>query len=465
LKIQFIGAAQTVTGSQHLLQVNGKKILLDCGLYQGRRKEAYEINKNFLFNPEEIDVMLLSHAHIDHTGNIPHLVGSGFQGHIYTTSATVDLCQIMLRDSAYLQEKDLKFVNKKRSKQNKNLFEPLYSIEDVENAMKNFIGVQYDKTIEVSPGVKATWRDAGHILGSAGILIEIRENGKYTRLGFSGDIGRPEMPVIRDPNILNDLDILIMESTYGNRLHPVAHEVEEELASIINEVIDRSGKIIIPAFAVGRTQLFVYILHKLFNENRIPAIPIFVDSPLAVNSTEVFRTHPECFDRETYRVFIENHEDPFGFSRLTYIRDVDESKKLNDFRGACIIISASGMAEGGRVLHHLKNNIENPNNLILFVGYAAQETLARKIMDGAQEVNILGDVYKVRAKIKQMDYFSAHADQKGLLDYLNDSPNNKLKNIFLVHGEEEQALPLKEKIQSKGYRSVNYPKKGDVFEI
>lgn len=465
MNIQFIGAAQTVTGSQHLLHVNGKKILIDCGLYQGKRKEAYEINKNFFFNPEEIDVMLLSHAHIDHTGNIPNLVKRGFQGHIYTTSATVDLCQIMLRDSAYLQEKDVNFVNKKRSGQNKNLFEPLYTLEDVEKAMTNFIGVQYDKTIEIAPGVKATWRDAGHILGSAGILIEIRENGKFTRLGFTGDLGRPEMPVIKDPVILNDLDVLIMESTYGNRLHPEAHEVEEEVATVINEVLDRNGKVIIPAFAVGRTQLFVYILHKLFNQNRIPAIPIFVDSPLAVNSTEVFRTHPECFDRETYRVFIENHEDPFGFSRLTYIRDVNESKKLNDFKGSCIIISASGMAEGGRILHHLKNNIENPNNLILFVGYAAQQTLARKIMDGEPEVNILGEIYKVRAKIKEMDYFSAHADQKGLLDYLNYSPNNKLKHIFLVHGEEEQALPLKAKIQSKGYKSVEYPKKGDIFEV
>jgi metallo-beta-lactamase family protein len=465
LKIQFIGAAQTVTGSQHLLDVNGKKILLDCGLYQGRRKEAYEINKNFMFNPDQIDLMLLSHAHIDHTGNIPNLVKSGFKGHIYTTSATVDLCQIMLRDSAYLQERDLHFINKKRSKQAKTLFEPLYTIDDAEAAMKSFIGVQYDKAIEVAPGVKATWTDAGHILGSAGLLIEIRENGKYTRLGFSGDIGRPEMPVIRDPNLLRELDILIMESTYGNRLHPVTDTVEEEVAGLVKAVLERKGKIIIPAFAVGRTQLFVYILHKLFNENRIPAIPIFVDSPLAVNSTEVYRLHPECFDRETYRVFIENHEDPFGFNRLTYIRDVAESKKLNDFNGSCIIISASGMAEGGRILHHLQNNIENPKNLILFVGYAAKETLARKIMDGNTEVNILGDVYKVKAEIKQMDYFSAHADQKGLIDYLNYSPVNKLKNIFLVHGEAEQALPLKDKISGLGYKSVNYPKKGDVFEF
>ncbi len=465
MKIQFFGAARTVTGSMHLLQVNGKKILLDCGLYQGKRKEAYEINKNLPFDPSSINVMLLSHAHIDHSGNIPNLVKNGFKGHIYTTSATVDLCQVMLRDSAYLQERDVKFVNKKRIKQNKVPFEPLYSEEDVENAMKNFIGVQYDKSIEAAPGVDVVFRDAGHILGSAGIVLEIRENDKLTRLGFSGDIGRPDMPVIRDPNILQDLDVLIMESTYGNRLHPVTPEVEDELASLINETIGGGGKIIIPAFAVGRTQLLVYVLHKLFNQNRIQQFPIFVDSPLAVNSTEVFRMHPECFDRETFRVFIDNHEDPFGFNRLTYIRNVEKSKELNDFKNPCMIISASGMAEGGRILHHLANNIENKNNLILFAGYAAKETLARKIMDGAEEVNILGNSYRVKSKIKSLDYFSAHADQNGLLDYLKFSPPTKLKNIFIVHGEEEQALPLKEKIINKGYSSVHFPPKGESFEI
>lgn len=465
MKIQFAGAAQTVTGSQHLLTINGKKILIDCGLYQGRRKEAFEINKNFPFNPSEIDTLLVSHAHIDHTGNIPNLVKQGFNGHIYSTSATVDLCNIMLRDSAYIQEKDIKFVNKKRSKQNKNLFEPLYTIEDVEKTISNFIGVQYDRAIEIMPGVKATFYDAGHILGSAGILLEIRENGKFTRLGFSGDVGRTGMPVIHDPNVLTDLDVLIMESTYGNRLHPVVEEIEEEVAQVIKEVILDKGKIIIPAFAVGRTQLLVYVLHKLFNQNRIPVFPIYVDSPLAVNATEVYRMHPECFDRETYRVFIENYQDPFGFNRLTYIRNVEESKSLNDMKEPCMIISASGMAEGGRILHHLANNIENPKNMILFAGYAAKETLARKIMDGASEVNILGEVYKVKSKIKKMDYFSAHADQNGLLDYLKLSSPQKLKKIFLVHGEEEQALPLNDKILSKGFKGVYFPLKGDIVEI
>ena len=465
MKIQFLGAAQEVTGSQHLLSVNGKNILLDCGLYQGKRKAAFEINKNLPFNPAEIDVMLLSHAHIDHSGNIPNLVKNGFKGKIYSTSATVDLCQIMLRDSAYLQEKDIKFVNKKRLKQKKNLFEPLYSVEDVEEAMKNFIGLQYDKAVEISSGVSATFRDAGHILGSAGILLEIKENGSSTRLGFTGDIGRFDMPVLKDPNILTDLDILIMESTYGNKTHPVAPDVEEELATTVNEVVKRGGKIIVPAFAVGRTQMMVYFLHKLFNQNRIPLFPIYVDSPLALNATEVYRLHPECFDRETYRIFLDNNEDPFGFNRLTYIRNAEQSKTLNDLKETCMIISASGMAEGGRILHHLKNNIENKNNLILFIGYAAKETLARKIKDGDAEVNILGDPYKVNAQIKNMDYFSAHADQKGLLDYLKFSLPQKLNNIFLVHGEEDQALPLREKILSKGYKNVYYPLKGEVFNL
>jgi len=454
-----------VTGSQHLLSVNGKKILLDCGLYQGRRKEAYEINKNLPFNPAEIDVMLLSHAHIDHSGNIPTLVKNGFKGHIYATAATVDLCQIMLRDSAYLQEKDVKFVNKQRVKQNKVPFEPLYSIEDVEIAMQSFAGIQYDKPIEIAPGVAATFRDAGHILGSAGITLEIRENGRFIRLGFSGDVGRTQMPILHDPNILTDLDALILESTYGGRIHPVVEEMEEELADIINKVVKRKGKIIVPAFAVGRTQLLVYLIHKLTDQNRIPIFPIFVDSPLAVNATEIYRVHPECFDRETYRIFLDNHQDPFGFYRLTYIRDAEKSKELNTFKEACMIISASGMAEGGRILHHLKNNIEEPNNLILFAGYAAKETLARKIMDGMEEVNILGGPYKVKAEIKKMDYFSAHADQNGLLKYLTFSKKDKLKNIFLVHGEEEETIPLMEKIKSSGYKRVHYPKKGEVFEI
>jgi metallo-beta-lactamase family protein len=465
LEIQFIGAAQEVTGSQHLLTINGKKILLDCGMFQGHRKEAFEKNRQFIYNPSEIDVMLLSHAHIDHCGNIPVLIKKGFTGHIYSTSATVDLCQIMLRDSAYLQEKDVSYVNKDRLKKGKNPFETLYTVEDVEEAMRHFIGVQYNKPISVAPGVWATLKDAGHILGSAGIFLEIEENGKKINFGFSGDIGRPDTPLLHDPDVLRNLDVLIMESTYGNRFHPVSNEAEEELSKIIRDTISAGGKVIIPAFAVGRTQLLVYILHKLWQQNRIPVFSIYVDSPLALKATEIFRLHPECFDRETYRLFLDDHEDPFGFEKLIYTRSAEESKALNDLTVPYVVISASGMAEGGRILYHLKNNIGNKNDLILFVGYAAQNTLARKIMDGDQWVSIFGDQYEVKSKVKKMDYFSGHADQKELLDYLNFNSPDKLKNIFLVHGEEEQAVPLMEKIKNKGYKSVKYPAPGEVFIV
>ena len=462
MKIQFFGAARTVTGSQHLLTINGKKILLDCGLFQGRRKDTYEKNKDFKFDPKEIDALILSHAHIDHSGNIPHLVKDGFNGPIYTTSATKDLCKIMLEDSAHLQQRDIEWLNKRKKKHIPE--EPLYSIEDVDDAMNNFVPVEYNTSTEIFPGVVAYFQDAGHILGSAGILLEIEEEkGKKLRFGFSGDIGRPEMPIIRNPDLFRDLDSLIMESTYGNRLHTQTDEVEEEVAKVVREVFDRRGKIIIPSFAVGRTQLLVYVLHKLFDQNRIPEIPIYVDSPLALKATEVFKEHPECFDRETNRIFLESGDDPFGFKRLKYITTVDQSKELNEINDPMIIISASGMAEGGRILHHLANNISNPNNLILFVGYAAQHTLARKIMDGMEKVNILGEEYSVKSKIKTMDYFSGHADQKELIDYLQLNPSNRLKNIFLVHGEEEQALPFREKILQKGYKNADYPLSGEKF--
>lgn len=466
MKIEFIGGAQTVTGSQHLLHINGKKILLECGLFQGRRSETYDKNKNFKFNPAEIDALILSHAHIDHSGNIPNLVSKGFKGLIYATSATVDLCQIMLRDSAHLQEKDIEWVNKKKSKKGEEPIEPLYVLEDVEKAMEQFVGVQYNRTIDLFSGIRFTFRDAGHILGSAGVHLEIEEAGnKKINFGFSGDIGRPDSPVIKSPDVLRDLDVLIMESTYGNRLHSPAEEVEEDFASTIMKVINEGGKVIIPAFAVGRTQTIVYLLHKLFDQNRIPEIPIYVDSPMAVDATAVFRSHPECLDRETYRIFLEEGTDPFGFGRLKYIKKTEESKELNEKTGPMIIISASGMAEGGRILHHLANNIGNPKNLILFVGYAAEHTLARRIMDGNERVNIFGEEYEVRAKIKKMDYFSGHADQKELLDYLRLNQQNKLKNIFLVHGEEDMALPFREKLLQKGYKNVQFPASGEIINI
>lgn len=466
MDIEFFGAAQTVTGSRHLLHINGKKILLECGLFQGKRSETYDKNKNFQFNPAEIDALILSHAHIDHSGNIPNLVSKGFKGKIYATSATVDLCKIMLKDSAHLQQRDIEWVNKKRKKKGEDEIEPLYTLEDVEKSLQYFVDFQYDEEINLFPGMKLMFKDAGHILGSAGVFLEIDEgNGKTTNLGFSGDIGRPDSPVIKSPDVLRDIDILIMETTYGNRFHTETDTVEEELASTIIQVIERGGKIIIPAFAVGRTQTIVYMLHKLFNQNRIPSIPIYVDSPLAVDATAVFEAHPECLDRETYRIFLQGGEDPFGFSRLKYIKTTDESKELNEKSGPMIIISASGMAEGGRILHHLAHNIGNPKNLILFVGYAAAHTLARKIMDGNESVNIFGEAYEVRAKIKSMDYFSGHADQKELLDYVRLNDKNRLKNIFLVHGEADQALPFREKLLQMGYKNVFFPKLDEKFTL
>ncbi len=465
MKIRFLGGARTVTGSQHLLSVNGRRLLLECGLFQGRRSDTYTRNLNFSFDPAEIDALLLSHAHIDHSGNIPNLVKQGFRGPIYATDATIDLCGIMLRDSAFLQEKDVEFVNKIRKRKGQPPIQPLYLLEDAEKALEAFRPVQYAESFEVVPGVTATFRDAGHILGSAGILLEVQERGRSFRLGFTGDLGRKEMPIIRDPDYLRDLDYLIMESTYGDRVHRLSLDVMEDLAKLVREVVEAGGKIVVPAFAVGRTQLMVYLLHKLWDQNRIPDLPVFVDSPMALNATEAFRRHPECFDRETERVFLENHEDPFGFGRLKYIRTVEESKRLNDLKYPHMIISASGMAEGGRILHHLRNSIGNPRNVVLLVGYAAEYTLARRLMDGNRQVRIFGEEHDVRCRVIRIDDFSAHADRTELLDFVKCQSTERLKEIFLVHGEEEQAVPFQKTLKDMGYEQVHYPQPGAVADI
>jgi metallo-beta-lactamase family protein len=463
--IQFCGAAQTVTGSQILVTVNGRKILVECGLFQGRRQLSYQKNLNFLYDPSSIDCLVLTHAHIDHSGNIPNLVKHGFHGDIFATPATIDLCKIMLRDSAYLQEKDVEFVNRIRRRQHQPEIEPLYIREDVEASMEHFVPIEFDKGFTIAPGVEAMFRDAGHILGSAGLHLEVAENGKNTRVGFSGDIGRPNMPLTKDPNILRDLDVLVMESTYGNRFHSKYDDIEEELSKTIREVAAGGGKVIIPSFAVGRTQHLVYVLHKLFDQNRIPDMPVYVDSPLAVDATNVFRSYPEYLDRATERIFLKDNEDPFGFRRLTYIHEVEESKRLNSLTFPHVIISGSGMAEGGRILHHLRNNIHNSKNLVLFVGYAAKDTLARKMMDGEPVVKIFGEEHAVKCKVKVMDAFSAHADRRELLDYVSINSPERLGHIFLFHGEPDQALPLRDGLRSKGYRNVHYPVHGETFTI
>jgi len=467
MELEFWGAAQTVTGSMHLLKVNGYSILLDCGLYHGRRKEAYERNRNFPFDPATIDALVVSHAHIDHTGNIPTLVKQGYSGPIWATSATRDLCAIMLRDSAYIQENDVKYVNKRRAQQGKTLFEPLYTQADALETLNLFQSVGYNRPFEVVPGVQVHYRDAGHVLGSASVTLDIDDHGHHKRLVFSGDIGRKNLPILRDPQPVNEADFIIMESTYGQRYHESPGQARADLEQAVLEVIDKNGKVIIPSFAVGRTQEIVYALHQLLEENQIPRIDIFVDSPLAVNATEIFRLHPEVYDRETMDFLAEtNSRDPFGFEGVSYIRSVEESKALNDFQQPAVIISASGMCESGRILHHLKNNITDKRNTVLFVGYQAENTLGRKILEGGKVVPIFGEEYEVRAKVVRIEGYSAHADHNGLLNWLKAAQEQgDPQKLFLVHGEVENANALAEAARAQGIPDVYVPARGQGFVL
>lgn len=464
MQFGFYGAAQTVTGSMHFLKVNDTNILIDCGLFQGKREETFIKNRNFDFDPSDIDVLILTHAHIDHTGNIPNLVRKGYKGKIYCTHATKELCEIMLKDSAYIQEKDVQFVNKIREKQKKQPFKPIYTLQDVEKALPLMVSYDYDETFTVAKGVEVTYRDAGHILGSAGVLLEINEQGRQFRVGYSGDIGRPGMPLMYEPNKLRDLDYLVMETTYGARHHSSLENVEQQLSDIITEIAKSGGKLIIPAFAVGRTQVIVYILHKLFDNHRIPDIPIFVDSPLGLHATEIFERHTDLLDRETKRIYVNNHIDPFAFPRLKYIKTVEESKKLNSISYPHIIISSSGMAEGGRILHHLRNNVSHKRSTILFIGYAARNTLARKLIDGEKKVKIFGLEHKVKCNIIKLDSFSAHADRKELLGYLGHCSPDRMKKIFLVHGEVEQIEDFENAVRSKGFET-HIPAEGEFITV
>lgn len=467
MELQFWGAAQTVTGSMHLLRVNGANILLDCGLYHGRRKEAFERNRNFPFDPKDIDVLIVSHAHIDHTGNIPTLVKQGYDGPIWATPATRDLCAIMLRDSAHIQESDVAYVNKKRARRGQKLFEPLYTQADALEALTLFQSIGYDRPFEVAPGVQVRYREAGHVLGSASVTLDIDENGKQKRLVFSGDIGRKNLPILRDPQPVEGADFIIMESTYGQRFHESPGQARAELKQTVLAAIKNKGKVIIPSFAVGRTQEIVYALHQLLEYNEIPEIDIFVDSPLAVNATEIFRLHPEVYDRETIDFMNDTgNRDPFGFEGVKYVRSVEESKALNDYPQAAVIISASGMCESGRILHHLKNNITDPRNTVLFVGYQAENTLGRKILDSQPVVSIFGDEYEVKARVIKIAGYSAHADHNGLLSWLQaGQTRGKPQKLFLVHGELESATALAEAARQQGIPQVYVPERGQSFEL
>jgi len=465
VKIKFCGAARTVTGSMHLLAVNGQRVLLDCGLYQGQRQESLERNRNLPFDPTSVDTMILSHAHIDHSGNIPTLVRNGFQGNIYATPATRDLCSAMLRDAAYIQEQDTAYLNKKRARSGEPPLEPIYTVADAVNSLEHFVSVGYERPFPVAPGVTATFHDAGHILGSAIVALDVQEEGRKFRFAFSGDLGRRDLLILRDPTYIEPVDFFITESTYGDRLHGPLAEAEKELRRVVNETFQRGGKIIIPAFSVGRTQELVYALHRLSVARKIPELPIFVDSPLSTNVTEIFRLHPECYDQET-RDFLSGsgERDPFGFHRLRYIREVEDSKSLNFLRDPAVIISASGMCENGRILHHLKNNIEDARNTVLIVGWQAPHTLGRRLVERQPVVRIFGQEYNRRAPVEVINGFSAHADRNELLDFVAHL-NGSLKQVFVVHGELQASMSLAEGIRAQGVPQVWVPEQGQEIEV
>lgn len=471
MKLTFWGAAQTVTGSMHHVSANGQNYLLDCGTYQGRRQEARERNSHLPFPADSINTVALSHAHIDHSGNLPTLVKNGYRGPIFTSPATADLCNPMLIDSANVQEKDAMFVNRRSwrrklvlgDKASEEQVEPIYSADDVEQTLQLFRTVDLHTPTEIGPGVQYESFDAGHMLGSTSMRLTISEAGRTVRLAFSGDIGRKDLPIIPDPETCPEADYLIIESTYGDRLHPAMERSIDKLGSVINRTCARGGKIIVPAFAVGRTQQLVLMLHELMNEQRIPSIPMFVDSPLATKTTGVYRRHLEAYDKETI-AFAKENGDPFGFKRLTYIDDVNQSKGLNDLRGPFLVIASSGMCEAGRILHHLRHNISDPRNTVLITGFQAENTLGRKIVRADREVPIFGDPVRVRAEVVALNELSGHGDQHDLLNWIQPMAP-KLKKIFLVHGElpEQQALAVA--IKERFGNDVHIPARGDSFDL
>jgi len=464
MRIFIYGAAQTVTGSRYLIEVNGQRLLLECGLFQGHRVDTYTRNLNFQFVPKELDAVILSHAHIDHSGNLPNLVKQGYNRPIHVTPATADLADIMLRDSGHIQEADVTFVNKRRARQGLPAVEPLYTEADAEQVAPLFTMHDYDQAYEPIAGVTARLVDAGHILGSAAIELELRENGKRVKLWFSGDIGRRNMPLVRDPVLPSEVDYLLMECTYGDRSHAEPETAFNRFHEVVKRTAQRGGKIIVPAFAVGRTQELVYFLNQLTSEGIIRNIPVYVDSPLAVNATEVYERHPECLDAETHQ-FVREHRHPaLEFKNLTYTQSVDESKAINDRRGPMVIISASGMAENGRILHHLRNNIEDARNTIVIVSWQSPDTLGRRLVEGAKQVKIFGEEFTRRAEVVAINGLSAHAGQDMLLRYALAN-NGRTRKIILVHGEARAARSFQEKLAAAGGPPTIYPEQNMVIDL
>ncbi|MBU0697374.1 MAG: MBL fold metallo-hydrolase [Bacteroidetes bacterium] len=466
MKITFHGAAQTVTGSKHLLELNsGTRILLDCGLFQGRGSDTDAMNKDFGFDPKSVDFLILSHAHIDHSGLIPRLVKEGFEGHIISTPATYDLCKILLQDSARIQEYDIKYTNKKRAKAGKPLFEPLYTIKDALTALSYFKKVKYGIVYQIEEGVTLSFEDAGHIIGSASVHLNINEGAESKKISFSGDVGRYKDLILKAPKSFRQADYILLESTYGDSLHDDANPAENKLLEIITDTcVNRKGKVIIPAFSVGRTQEILYSLNNLELKGKLPDVKYFVDSPLSEKATLVVKAHPWNFNDKVQEV-LKVDDDPFDFKGLHFVEDADESKALNDDHSPMVIISSSGMAEAGRVKHHIKNNIENPNSTILMVGYAEPASLAGRLKNGVNPVSIFGDYYQVNAQVVSMQSMSAHGDQHDLLHFLACQDKSKIKKIFLVHGEIDVQNNFKTKLQKEGYGAIEIPYRHQSFEI
>jgi metallo-beta-lactamase family protein len=458
MKLKFLGAAREVTGSKTLLTTDsGHRILLDCGMFQGKGLETEGMNRDLGFDPSMVNHIILTHAHIDHSGLVPYAYKLGFRGSIVCTNATRDLCSIMLADTAYIQEHDTQFFNKRRAKKGLPLVTPIFSQEDAKECMSLFIGVPLGMKFRIHDNIKVKFTNTGHMLGSGVANLVITENGRTTNLAYTGDIGRPSSRILAPPKPFPQADFLITESTYGDRLHKDVASAEQELLDVVHHTcVDKGGKLIIPSFSVGRTQEIVFSLNNFFNQGKLPRVEIFVDSPLSVNATTIFRMHPECFNKETLHV-METDSDPFGFNSLTYITRQEDSKKLNDYKGPCIIISASGMAEAGRIKHHLANNISNPQNTILMVGYCSPVTLGARIAGGAKEVSIFGTVYPVNAEVRSIDAFSGHADYRELISFLSCQDKSAIRETFLVHGEYETQVNYSARLQESGFSNIQIP--------
>jgi len=466
MKIKFLGATREVTGSKFLITTDlNKRILLDCGMFQGKGLETDGMNRELGFDPRTVDHVILTHAHIDHSGLIPYMYRQGFRGSVVCTNATRDLCAIMLADSGFIQEHDTITFNKRRAKKGLPLVTPIYTQKDATACMSQFIGVPYDMNFRIDDNIKVRFTSTGHMLGSGVASIQIIEKGQIKRIAYTGDIGRPADKILAPPKPFPQSDIIITESTYGDRLHTNSEETEKELLSVLVETcVQKRGKLIIPAFSVGRTQEVVYALNNFFNSGKLPRVDIYVDSPLAVNATSVFRVHTECFNEE-FQQLLHSDEDPFGFNNLYYITKVEDSKKLNDHKEPCVIISASGMMEAGRVKHHLANNISDPKNTVLAVGYCSPVTLGARILSGAQEVSIHGTIYPVKADIRKIESFSGHADYKEMIQFLGCQEETAVEKIFIVHGEYETQKKYAAELQKEGFRNIEIPAKGQEYNI